>query len=74
MEKNARRVLTFFLVIVLTVSYMCMEAFAANADNVKQYGDGGGYLAIGDSICRGLGSDGYYDTDTEKATYSNYDF
>ena len=60
-------------VLVALLLFSCAAtAFAANKDTVRQYGKEGGYLAIGDSISRGCGSDGFY-MDTDKAEGGQYD-
>jgi len=61
MKKNIKRSIAIVLSLVMAVSCIGAGAFAATAETVKQYGkDGGGYLTIGDSICRGCGTAGYY--------------
>lgn len=56
------------MVLALVMTFSCFTAAvsAASEDNVRQYGKAGGYLAIGDSIGRGCGSDGFY-MDRDKA-------
>lgn len=44
----------------MIASCCVLPASAGNASNVPQYGQNGGYLAIGDSISRGCCADGYY--------------
>ena len=39
---------------------LAVPATAATKDTVRQYGKEGGYLAIGDSISRGCGAEGFY--------------
>ena len=59
MKKQFTNVLALFLSLVLLLS--CgIPAFAATKEDVTQYGKAGGYLAIGDSISRGCGADGFY--------------
>lgn len=60
MKQNIRRVLAVILAAVLTVSCCSAAASAATAQTVPQYGKAGGYLAIGDSISRGCGAEGFY--------------
>ena len=59
--KKTTRFLSLVLTLMMVFSCIGMEAFAATAETVKQYGANpdGGYLAIGDSICRGCGTAGY---------------
>ena len=45
---------------------------ASDGFDLTQYGREGGYLAIGDSISRGCGADGFY-IDTDKAEGGQYD-
>ena len=57
MKKTSR-----FLALFLTLALLCpLLAIGASAEsaNVKQYGDEGGYLAFGDSVAHGIGTDGY---------------
>ena len=59
MKKRIRSILALVLALLITVS--CgSAAFAATAKTVRQYGKEGGYLAIGDSISRGCGAEGFY--------------
>ncbi len=59
MKKNLRQALA--LVLTLALALGCAStAFAATKDTVQQYGTKGGYLAIGDSISRGCGAEGFY--------------
>ncbi len=63
MKKNVSKILACLLTLVLALTCVA-PAFAATKDNVEQYGKAGGYLAIGDSISRGCGAEGFYlDTD-----------
>lgn len=59
MKKNINKVLAIVLTLVMAAACV-MPAFAATADTVVQYGKQNGYLAIGDSISRGCGCDGFY--------------
>ena len=59
MNKNVKRCIACFIAVLIALS--CMgTAFAATKENVEQYGKAGGYLAIGDSISRGCGAEGFY--------------
>lgn len=60
MKKNIRRFLAAFLAVVLVYGCCSAAASAATADTVRQFGKEGGYLAIGDSISRGCGAEGFY--------------
>ena len=60
MKKNIRNMLSLALVLVMLAACFPAAAFAATAENVTQYGKAGGYLAIGDSISRGCGAEGFY--------------
>ena len=59
MNKNIKRTLSIILSLLMVLS-CCATAFAATKETVYQYGKEGGYLAIGDSISRGCGADGFY--------------
>lgn len=59
MKKNIRKILACILCIALYAS-CAVPAFAATKETVHQYGAEGGYLAIGDSISRGCGAEGFY--------------
>lgn len=59
MKKQINGFLSLTLSIVLLLTCL-VPAFAATKDNVTQYGTAGGYLAIGDSISRGCGAEGFY--------------
>jgi len=59
MKNNIKKFLAITLSFVLLIS--CgIPVFAATKDTVSQYGQAGGYLAIGDSISRGCGAEGFY--------------
>ena len=60
MKKNVRRVLSALLAAVLAFSVCGAAVSAANVQTVRQFGKEGGYLAIGDSISRGCGAEGFY--------------
>jgi hypothetical protein len=60
MKKNVRRVLSALLAAVLAFSVCGAAVSAADAQTVRQFGKEGGYLAIGDSISRGCGAEGFY--------------
>ncbi len=59
MKKQFTKIPAFFLCLILILSCGA-TAFAATKDDVTQYGKAGGYLAIGDSISRGCGAEGFY--------------
>ncbi|MBR2731655.1 MAG: hypothetical protein IKD72_06700, partial [Clostridia bacterium] len=59
MKKQLRSTLAFALSLLIAFS-CCSVAFAATKETVRQYGKEGGYLAIGDSISRGCGAEGFY--------------
>ena len=71
--KNTKRILAAALCVLMLVSCMGLTAFAATPDNVRQYGAEGGYLAIGDSVCRGCGTDGYFiPVEGSQSHYNDY--
>ena len=53
---KAKKLIALVLVLAALFSLCSIQAFAATAENVRQYGKEGGYLAIGDSISRGVGA------------------
>ena len=59
MKKYLRSVLALALSLLIACSCVYV-AFAATKETVHQYGKEGGYLAIGDSISRGCGAEGFY--------------
>lgn len=59
MKNRTRRLLAMALSLIMIFSCMSMGVFAADEETVRQYGEEGGYLAIGDSVCRGCGTAGY---------------
>ena len=59
MKKTLKQTLSILLAALFVLS-CCATAFAATKENVYQYGKEGGYLAIGDSISRGCGAEGFY--------------
>ncbi len=59
MKKRFLKVLACVLTLALVFS-LGVPAFAADKNTVRQYGKEGGYLAIGDSISRGCGAEGFY--------------
>ncbi len=71
MKSSLKKLLAFTLTALLLIS-CAVPAFAATKETVRQYGKEGGYLAIGDSISRGCGSDGFY-LDQDKAEGGQYD-
>ena len=58
--KKAGKFLSFVLVLVMVFSLCGVSAMAATAENVVQYGEQGGYLALGDSVSRGCGASANY--------------
>ena len=56
--KNTKRVISFILVFVLSLSLLCVGVSAADATNVKQYGT---YACLGDSNAAGYALEGYKD-------------
>ncbi|MBQ7654588.1 MAG: hypothetical protein IJS17_05900, partial [Clostridia bacterium] len=61
MKKTVRKALALTLALIMAVSCLAVTSFAATKDNITYKVQGkGGYLAIGDSIGMGCGSDGYY--------------
>ncbi len=60
MKKQLKKTLALVLSLVFMLSCFTLAANAATAKNVKQYGVEGGYVAFGDSIGRGCGSEGFY--------------
>lgn len=72
MNKIIRRAISMLLAMLLTAACCSVATSAATVENVYQYGKEGGYLAIGDSISRGCGSDGFY-LDQDKASGGQYD-
>jgi len=48
--------------VVICLSCTGIQTFAADEKTVRQYGKEGGFLAIGDSIFRGYGSKGYFES------------
>ena len=60
MKKNIRRTLSVLLAALLMFGCCSAAVSAATVQTVKQYGKEGGYLAIGDSISRGCGAEGFY--------------
>lgn len=60
MKNNVRKVISAALVLIMALSCFIPTAFAATKETVRQYGKEGGYLAIGDSISRGCGAEGFY--------------
>ena len=59
MKIRTKRLLALALSLIMIFSCMGMGVFAADEETVRQYGKEGGYLAIGDSVCRGCGTAGY---------------
>lgn len=71
MKKRMHSILAAVLALVL-LGACVIPALAATAETVTQYGEAGGYLAIGDSISRGCGAEGFY-IDQDKAEGGQYD-
>ena len=55
-----KKIISVVLCVTFIISYFTFTGQSANAETVKQYGKAGGYLAIGDSLFRGCGADGFY--------------
>ncbi len=72
MVKFGLKIISFVLAFVFVLSAFGICTFADNSESVRQFGKEGGYLAIGDSISRGCGADGFY-MDTDKAEGGQYD-
>lgn len=70
MKKQLKKTLSLVLTLLLALSCFAVLAGAA-APEVTQYGEAGGYLAIGDSIGRGCGADGSYLDENGNPTGSN---
>ncbi|MCR4616509.1 MAG: hypothetical protein K5756_10255 [Clostridiales bacterium] len=70
--KNTFKKLVSVILVVLMTFALSAPAFAATKDTVKQYGKEGGYLAIGDSLSRGCGAEGFY-LDRDKNEYGQYE-
>ncbi len=71
MKNHAKKALALTLSFVLLLA--CgIPAFAATKETVTKFGEAGGYLAIGDSISRGCGAEGFY-IDQDKAEGGQYD-
>lgn len=60
MKQNAKKILAVLLTLVLLLGTFAVAVSAATPETVHQYGTEGGYLAIGDSISRGCGAEGFY--------------
>ena len=60
MNRKLTKILACLLTLALLLPCLAAAASAATADTVVQYGKAGGYLAIGDSISRGCGAEGFY--------------
>lgn len=69
--KKCRKIISAAVVIVLLLSCMGLPAFAADSETVRQYGEEGGFLAIGDSNFHGYGAYGYYHGQTENYSLRN---
>ena len=55
-----KKIISVVLCVTFIISCFAFTGQSANAQTVKQYGKAGGYLAIGDSLFRGCGADGFY--------------
>lgn len=55
-----KKVISIILSAIFVFSCFACVGSAADAQTVKQYGAEGGYLAIGDSLFRGCGAEGFY--------------
>lgn len=55
-----KKITALLISVLILLSCFAMNVNAATAETVKQYGEEGGYLAIGDSMFRGCGCDGFY--------------
>ena len=60
MKKRVIKSISIALAVIMLFSCGISQALAATAETVEKYGEAGGYLAIGDSICRGCGAEGFY--------------
>ena len=61
MKKTTEKALALALALIMAFSCLTITSFAATKENITFKVQGkGGYLAIGDSIGMGCGSDGYY--------------
>ncbi len=60
MRNRLKKILSLTLALVMALSCLALTAGAATKETVRQYGKEGGYLAIGDSISRGCGAEGFY--------------
>ena len=60
MKRTFTRSLAIVLALIMLLCCGISQAFAATKETVTQYGKAGGYLAIGDSISRGCGAEGFY--------------
>ena len=76
MKQNIKRFFAVILTVIMLFSCVGIVSQAATAKTVVQYGKAGGYLAIGDSLSRGCGADGYYldrDKDADGGQYDLYE-
>lgn len=62
-DTTMKKIISAILALVMVLAVMPTFAFAGTADNVKQYGKSGGYMAFGDSITRGCGANENYHED-----------
>jgi len=57
--KRTSKALALLLALVMVFSCISVQAFAATKETVMQVEDDGGYLAVGDSIAWGMGTDAW---------------
>lgn len=70
MKNNLRKAIALALTLIMMLSCLALTASAATAQNITfKVSSDGGYLAIGDSIGMGCGSDG-----GNKGQYHNYEW
>ncbi len=55
-----KKTVSIILCVAFIISCFAVNGFTATKQTVKQYGSEGGYLAIGDSLFRGCGAEGFY--------------
>lgn len=55
-----KKIISVVLCVTFIISCFAFTGQSASVQTVKQYGKAGGYLAIGDSLFRGCGADGFY--------------
>ena len=72
MKSSIKKTIALILTLIMLAGTVAVGASAATKETVFQYGKEGGYLAIGDSISRGCGAEGFY-IDQDKAEGGQYD-